>query len=135
MLSKRAYFFMKIFVPFTASLGITPFTWNSYENLLARHHKKPFPKYLYRLNFVLVSLWLNSCGIIQCIRYHYFHKNYDNFNISLIFTLVGFLQFEIWLIYTFLEDETIIGFNALLIYLRRIQSKNISFKLISITFS
>lgn len=118
MFSERLYAMIAVYASIISYFGVAPMAW-------CKASRKTIPsrtalKKAYFNTFLITLLVIFS--ITQLIRFH-IARDYDSFNVVLIFGLGNFLCFETFVMMTSQENDTRIAVNGLLSYLRHMNSK------------
>lgn len=130
MFSERLYKLMDVYASTIAYFGVAPMIWcNASKTAIP---SKPALRKAYFNTFLVIVLDIFT--IHQLIRFH-IARDYDSFNVVLIFGLGNFICTETFGVMSFLEKDTRVAINGLMSYLRHMNSKNIIHYLYKIRLS
>lgn len=118
MLSDGTYAFINLFAGIASRCGMIPVCWCSKRNIII---PSAAAKKRTTYNAILIIIWC-LFSIFQITRF-YIAKNYNKFNITLMYSFGAFLSFEAFSVYVFQSAACLDLGNALFVYLRHINSE------------
>lgn len=119
MLSDRFYRIWGTLAHIYNFLGVCNLTWD--RNLRKYSSIQQKPRAIFIFNIISIGIWF-SFVFFQVIRF-YKDKDWNSFNLTFTFFLGACLGSEIFVITIFFPQTNLCSYNAILMFLQRINSK------------
>ncbi len=119
MLSDRFYRMWGTLALLYNRLGVSNLSWD--RNLKKYSPTQQKPRAIFIFNIISIGIWF-SFVLLQVIRF-YNCKDWNSVNLTFTFFLGACLGLEIFVITNFFPHENLCLYNAILMFLRQINSK------------